>query len=99
MRISDWSSDVCSSDLEQHRRRELRGKVDRRDRREIGRLFLERILIGATVKEAVPIIARKVCKIRHAGERNGTSIDRAVRSEESRVGKEGVSTCRSRGPP
>src|SRR3546814_6695688 len=28
MRISDWSSDVCSSDLSRHRRRELDAQIE-----------------------------------------------------------------------
>src|SRR3546814_3366678 len=64
MRISDWSSDVCSSDL--HRRR---ADLVRTARRERGR--------GQEVRAAEP----------------------RRRSEERRVGKECVSTCRSRWSP
>src|SRR3546814_4256893 len=67
MRISDWSSDVCSSDL------------------------LTPPVISCAIMSAllylfsdIPIISRQ---------------DQAVRSEERRVGKECVSTCRSRWSP
>src|SRR3546814_4965430 len=67
MRISDWSSDVCSSDLAlrtfQH------ACPDPSDRR---------------------IIKEKSVISRHVG---------GQRSEERRVGKECVSTCRSRWSP
>src|SRR3546814_5439597 len=63
LRISDWSSDVCSSDLHGGGRREHQARAHGRDR---------------------------------------THIDRGhepLRSEERRVGKECVSTCRSRWSP
>src|SRR3546814_1706822 len=63
MRISDWSSDVCSSDL-----------------------------ITSTPVEQIGQRAPWVCSFSPAG-RN------ARRSEERRVGKECVSTCRSRWSP
>src|SRR3546814_4522895 len=75
MRISDWSSDVCSSDLLakiakhvlcDHRRLLARGG---------GRLGVRR--------------AHRVAE----------RIDVGIRSAERRVGKECVSTCRSRWSP
>src|SRR3546814_16073349 len=100
MRISDWSSDVCSSDL-QHRARDfLRiGKVgqpafvdgDARD----GQPFDQRL--SELDPDLVMVAAQRhflmldiVIGIARA--------DRA-RSEERRVGKECVSTCRSRWSP
>src|SRR3546814_2817002 len=75
MRISDWSSDVCSSDLVAHRRPEPAGPA--------------------------------VHQVGEQHERDdqqdpGQVGDRAAlveRSEERRVGKECVSTCRSRWSP
>src|SRR3546814_3700672 len=69
MRISDWSSDVCSSDLD----------VEVGDR-EISRAASGPVAFagGRTVLDA---------------------YHRALRSEERRVGKECVSTCRSRWSP
>src|SRR3546814_1863628 len=92
MRISDWSSDVCSSDLP--------GSADRA-RRPGGPPILQVYLTQAR--------ALGVSPNRHFDERYYRAIhrdvDRAVeaggfwRSEERRVGKECVSTCRSRGSP
>src|SRR3546814_16311888 len=74
MRISDWSSDVCSSDLLvfEHRRRD----ADVRPHEHLRRVQL----LGE----------------RHALRARIDAHDQ-VRSEERRVGKECVSTCRSRG--
>src|SRR3546814_21148986 len=83
MRISDWSSDVCSSDLlvPLHPlvdRRQLVGTgADRRPKRSQHTLRL-----GAEPQHADGIEAR-----------------RQPRSEERRVGKECVSPCRSRWSP
>src|SRR3546814_7791631 len=70
MRISDWSSDVCSSDLH------CRAQPDRRTHYKDGR--------GAW----------SLCLSRNRAVRS-----RQPRSEERRVGKECVSTCRSRWSP
>src|SRR3546814_20728033 len=74
MRISDWSSDVCSSDLVQS--------------------GLENVTTFAGANEA------------HTGHSIGQALDWVAdecriqgRSEERRVGKECVSTCRSRWSP
>src|SRR3546814_3206382 len=70
MRISDWSSDVCSSDL---------GQLPGPSRTILG-------CIGQV--HWVP-----------AGTEAGSTGGRDGRSEERRVGKECVSTCRSRWSP
>src|SRR3546814_19892651 len=80
MRISDWSSDVCSSDLPEVAGPEKRNHL---------------VEIGGRVHRRVDA---------HAGEaqirRQDPQIVLAViRSEERRVGKECVSTCRSRWSP
>src|SRR3546814_10265703 len=87
MRISDWSSDVCSSDLlgdpayiRQHQR--IGGGGRRRtgeDRQQRG---------GAGKIQGLHLVHSS---LRAPGERH--------RSEERRVGKECVSTCRSRWSP
>src|SRR3546814_15086005 len=90
MRISDWSSDVCSSDLLKVTLfvRTPRGAI----LTEAGRVFLE---------EAREIIERS----RRAGERSRAADRGAIgrltvaSSEARRVGKECVSTCRSRWSP
>src|SRR3546814_5948859 len=79
MRISDWSSDVCSSDLMAAHR----DPVHRGNHR-----------FGAVEARAEPGEARR--RDRHVAALRG---DLQVRSEERRVGKECVSTCRSRWSP
>src|SRR3546814_4734894 len=92
MRISDWSSDVCSSDL--HRKNT--GK--RQDRRP-----------GADERYGLHVISRLNSLWRRAcllpggkpiaqGHHDGNG-QAEPRSEERRVGKECVSTCRSRWSP
>src|SRR3546814_16360684 len=77
MRISDWSSDVCSSDLRRRPARPLAGRAGRRrwrSRRASGLLVFAQQRL-------------------HSGD----LAAKADRSEARRVGKECVSTCRSRG--
>src|SRR3546814_18392587 len=78
MRISDWSSDVCSSDLH------------RRGPRRRHRLF-EPVYRGA--RQLPPPVDRL------GGHGPRQPPRRRFRSEERRVGKECVSTCRSRWSP
>src|SRR3546814_10338763 len=114
MRISDWSSDVCSSDLHSDM-----AIVEDRIVLTIGLFDLVERLGDQESLDAVP---------RHEGERAFEEIEAAqrrkfvehqeqaprpragieflgepppdlVRSEERRVGKECVSTCRSRWSP
>src|SRR3546814_3128111 len=66
MRISDWSSDVCSSDLNCSK-------------------ILKHIKMTAPINPAMTQLSIKQA--------------RSTRSEERRVGKECVSTCRSRWSP
>src|SRR3546814_5484854 len=82
MRISDWSSDVCSSDLE-HRQSDklITGDVAHYCGSGLGVVAIRLLGCGWPVPE-------------HAA---GGGIDH--RSEERRVGKECVSTCRSRWSP
>src|SRR3546814_15075998 len=102
MRISDWSSDVCSSDLGDTR---IAGAIvdaltGLTDVPGGGKFALEREVtnfIGSTALEA----ARNQEAHADAVARHGDIMNRreAVRSEERRVGKECVSTCRSRWSP
>src|SRR3546814_16409192 len=99
MRISDWSSDVCSSDLSS---KPITGEVFRAE--------VERRL-SATRKGPEPVDvppsdAETAAAI--AATAQGDTVVTAPglggqpapdRSEERRVGKEWVSTCRSRGSP
>src|SRR3546814_5458884 len=76
MRISDWSSDVCSSDLKIARRYRVRARKG-----EFGR-------------------GRVRCStLRRRGQWRREPACSDQRSEERRVGKECVSTCRSRWSP
>src|SRR3546814_1613814 len=90
MRISDWSSDVCYSDLAKR----------------------QNLLFSATFSDEIRTLAKGV--LHNADEvsvarRNTASelVEQSVllvakehkRSEERRVGKECVSTCRSRWSP
>src|SRR3546814_12626094 len=82
MRISDWSSDVCSSDLWTATYSPLPSQVVRSVH--VGFLLL---LLFGIVANAMP-------------ERKGRlALFAALRSEERRVGKECVRTCRSRWSP
>src|SRR3546814_2418010 len=73
MRISDWSSDVCSSDLTQ-----------------------QRFAIRLALRDLLP--RSPVVEATEAGVVNRMRTE-LHRSEERRVGKECVSTCRSRWSP
>src|SRR3546814_11824445 len=108
MRISDWSSDVCSSDL-------LVGIV---------RMVEARVLVvddeflplAETLRAEAGCIEHVVLMSDHAAPAGLIDYEAAIaradaapdamrggddiaRSEERRVGKEGGSTCRSRGSP
>src|SRR3546814_17237875 len=91
MRISDWSSDVCSSDLTQNSKEKF----------------------SKAVKTSIHNDGKPMC-VKYMGGRRGVANATArplvpqfrgcgrfsqERSEERRVGKECVSTCRSRWPP
>src|SRR3546814_12077189 len=107
MRISDWSSDVCSSDLATD---ELLV-----DLRRIVELTLHDL--GAISLQPVETLARAVGDDHHAAVAGaeallvailgelalGAGVEHRIvfpeRSEERRVGKECVSTCRSRWTP
>src|SRR3546814_13744240 len=96
MRISDWSSDVCSSDLIQ-----------------VDRLLAHasaHTCYNATIRfndsQIVAIETGDRPAMRSSGATDILAVpplsnahDHGRRSEERRVGKEGVSTCRSRWSP
>src|SRR3546814_20380214 len=86
MRISDWSSDVCSSDL-------LSGLATAAD---------EITALDGTVtnEEATRLkgdLSQSIASLRRLN--SLLSKETTKRSEERRVGKECVSTCRSRWSP
>src|SRR3546814_9768425 len=84
MRISDWSSDVCSSDLGLGRQHDL-GQCQQ----------LRNIGLGFAGQRKVPVIGGQA---KFFVALDGTA-DRTFRSEGRRVGKECVSTCISRWSP
>src|SRR3546814_16359368 len=127
MRISDWSSDVCSSDLSEpkgHTSLRLKrddARIDSKEARFV-RFHPERILDQRTClgsacnadERIPPFIVLKASQCRpHFGRREMQDCFiffckhasllahcfRGDRSEERRVGKECVSTCRSRWSP
>src|SRR3546814_19082455 len=90
MRISDWSSDVCSSDLHTGGGEEDRA-VDLRAAHPFD-IVSEAVVLGKDI--AVAIGKEQV------EQRTERPPDQPhIRSEERRVGKECVSTCRSRWSP
>src|SRR3546814_1916989 len=92
MRISDWSSDVCSSDL-------CTTLLKKSTHLFIG-LLLKLLCLTQTIKSvlttktAISLIIE--LKIWNGVRMPKTIITHLRRSEERRVGKECVSTCRSR---
>src|SRR3546814_12821857 len=117
MRISDWSSDVCSSDLDR-RNLNLRGATVHvlgdllgSAAAVIGAVVILRtgwmpidpllsLLVGLLVLRSAWLVVRESAHILLEG--TPAQIDpqglrqALLRSEERRVGKECVSTCRSR---
>src|SRR3546814_18848618 len=93
MRISDWSSDVCSSDLNrpQHVQRQT-------DREHPGEEEVPAPPVGKAVAGRDGRPARKGPGLFDAFG-IGPAPEDAGRSEERRGGKECVSTCRSRCSP
>src|SRR3546814_12635364 len=117
MRISDWSSDVCSSDLTPASRWIMSvvaalnpwvRKTFRAARRTVRALAFSSPLLGGG--EVMTWLVRRICldwKFLTRWPGFGIVPNRSVRinlvirlrSEERRVGKECVRTCRSRGAP
>src|SRR3546814_15075670 len=102
MRISDWSSDVCSSDLTEF------GLAAYFYASDLGRVFrvgeaLEYGIVGVNTgiisSEAAPFGGIKASGVGREGSKYGIEDYLEIRSEERRVGKECVSTCRSRWSP
>src|SRR3546814_17468399 len=104
MRISDWSSDVCSSDLRLHvilklaqARLGLALEADHCENGD-GITQLGRIKIGVIAADNAGFLQRAHApQARRRGQAH--ALRPLDRSEERRVGKECVSTCRSRWSP
>src|SRR3546814_9997602 len=97
MRISDWSSDVCSSDLRATLSalgNDLEGRrvADQRDRLVAVQEALQQALRMGILRQLLDA----ALAARH---QQRVEVGRERRSEERRVGKECVSTCRSRWSP
>src|SRR3546814_19578143 len=103
MRISDWSSDVCSSDLEDedtwetyqdYRRRGIFDKEFPEEKAE----FWRDCAADNVLDHVDPFLEEALSAANVELDLCDTSALR-LRSEERRVGKECVRTCRSRGDP
>src|SRR3546814_13787168 len=95
MRISDWSSDVCSSDLGAQSRAQCKCSKRRRVVEVVDRLPIFRIARADVQPQLLGRVKRQVAEGR-PGVRVLMKIDNTgERSEERRVGKDGGSTCRS----
>src|SRR3546814_16649560 len=95
MRISDWSSDVCSSDLVGDKPADdlacAEAEIEQHDnpkRTPVGWVLFRPRAISSAAAAACFI---RICHV--------LLLQPPVRSEERRVGKECVSTCRSRWSP
>src|SRR3546814_12714192 len=110
MRISEWSSDVCSSDLRTPvgRGATIGANATIVCGHSIGEYAM--VAAGAVVTHDVPdyalvagVPARRIGWVSRAGDRLGPDLKcprtGEQRSEERRVGKECESTCRSRWSP
>src|SRR3546814_18230192 len=109
MRMSDWSSDVCSSDLKAGRR-PPRGRVRPHQLAQQGEFFGgRRRAADAAYLFGAELFAHGIETMHDHLQRVGPggfaplavfALDQGMRrSEERRVGKECVSTCRSRWSP
>src|SRR3546814_13224137 len=102
MRISDWSSDVCSSDL-------FAQPAFGRQLQPVGDMVAERAMDRAIGHAALRAARRLFLRLRQNELARdfqkiivafpGGAFLGIARSEERRVGKECVSTCRSRWSP
>src|SRR3546814_12937964 len=98
MRISDWSSDVCASDLlfEYPQSYHVSLVLDTVDEARPSKLVWSSVsnrdgeTAGAFADEIADLLKA------HGGGSMKIGLDRCSRSEERRVGKEGVRKCRSR---
>src|SRR3546814_14990021 len=110
MRISDWSSDVCSSDLAVGCRRrkclrllfnfEVRGDASRAGSDIISDSFVSDAIVFARTVEQLELALWQVhCRLKLEIGRRHEPCDRLIpRSEERLVGNECVRTCRSQWP-
>src|SRR3546814_15058239 len=104
MRISDWSSDVCSSDLRPGIEHHAIADNRQRAPHDAGRQQAELVGVLADDKRMAGIMPAletddDIGSLRKPVDNLSLSLVAPLRSEERRVGKECVSTCRSRWSP
>src|SRR3546814_19873425 len=87
MRISDWSSDVCSSDL----------AIAAAGVFHVGDVAVDQLVVAVAERHAPKRLARRLAGGEQAVRQRVVVGEQ--RSEERRVGKACVSTCRSRWSP
>src|SRR3546814_12357362 len=103
MRISDWSSDVCSSDLKRLAAHDHR--LRRHERRNALNVAVFLGVAGNRAPMTQYLLGRNTRHIQLDMRQNRQhaipylGLETIHRSEERRVGKECVSTCRSRWSP
>src|SRR3546814_17484137 len=111
MRISDWSSDVCSSDLQQLAEPRTRSLERPRQREALGKQprdivaqheLVDRLVLKTAANEDHPRAPKKFAHDREVEIGAAEKVEHrhvvviGQRSEERRAGKGCVSTCRSR---
>src|SRR3546814_7067214 len=100
LRISDWSSDVCSSDLDQRNRLVARSKTDGGDLRLVTDLHDEERHQRGEERAETPVAAvGRIVELVRDHRPGGHGQKAKPRSEERLVGTECVRTCRSRWSP
>src|SRR3546814_1080289 len=103
MRISDWSSDVCSSDLLDLNEASVKKQISRAKKRgyitydELNNALPQDQMSSEQIEDVMAALNDMGVNIVENEEASEDGDD--SRSEERRVGKECVSTCRSRWSP
>src|SRR3546814_14068538 len=97
MRISDWSSDVCSSDLM------MMAEYDAVNDEVLDAMAeVTNMIIGnvkTALEERIGCMGLSIPTVIYGRNFTYRAVGNQERSEERRVGKECVSTCRSRWSP
>src|SRR3546814_17254869 len=102
MRISDWSSDVCSSDLDEFERRPTADDQDRvvEGHSAVGDGPTDHLVDGVVTADILAQCKEFAGGGAQSGREQATGqLEDQLRSDERRVGTGCVSTGRSRGTP
>src|SRR3546814_13759467 len=100
MRISDWSSDVCSSDLQQNLLIEVANHLGYAPESiAVSLKTRKQVTLRGVIENGQKIVKCTRQKVTEQQQLSQESQQQRRRSEERRVGKECVSTCRSRWSP